>query len=471
MVTDKMKENHDDEINVEEIMAKIRERIRRHQAAGELSANPDTRIAPDQSARTGLTIDDSLQRDLAYLNTYREIQNNSYFISSHRPYIGKIIVKGRTLVHGEIRRYVDPIIDKQSGFNKSTVQVLNSLVQKVEKIDETTSNAIKDRNTALSQLESKLENSFREETLRAISVINSDIEQKIRLDFQNALSTINIDIEQKIRLDVQNALSAINTDIKRKTELAHILEERIHSAVIKETIGADSSGLTGINYLSFENQFRGSQEDISERQKKFIPYFTSCNNVLDVGCGRGEFLELMREQGIGVRGVDSDKSMVEFCRTKGLEVEMSDAVSYLEHLKDQSLEGIFIDQVVEHLEPAYLVTLLGFCYRKMKDGHCIVIETVNPLSFASLANFYIDMTHKHPVHPETLKYLMKLSGFNDIEVQFSSPIPEQARLQYIPDKGSDNSEMRESLVSYNRNIDILNSVLFGPQDYIVIGKK
>jgi O-antigen chain-terminating methyltransferase len=290
-------------------------------------------------------------------------------------------------------------------------------------------------------------------------------------DVENAVSAINTDIERKMHRDVENAVSAINTDIERKTWLAHILEERIRTTNAQESTLEKSSGVAEINYLSFENQFRGSREDISERQKKFIRYFTSCNNVIDIGCGRGEFLELMREQGVGSRGIDIDQDMVEFCRLKGLEVEMADAVTYLEYLKDQSLDGIFIDQVVEHLEPAYLVKMLGLCYQKMREGHYIVIETVNPLSFASLANFYIDMTHKHPVHPETLKYLMSFAGFKDIEVQFFSPFPDEARLQHIPNEKSDDLEKRENIVCYNRNIDILNSVLFGPQDYTIIGKK
>ena len=81
------------------------------------------------------------------------------------------------------------------------------------------------------------------------------------------------------------------------------------------------------------------------------------------------------------------------------------------------------------------------------------------------------MTHKHPVHPETLKYLMSFAGFKDIEVQFFSPFPDEARLQHIPNEKSDDLEKRENIVCYNRNIDILNSVLFGPQDYTIIGKK
>jgi len=157
-----------------------------------------------------------------------------------------------------------------------------------------------------------------------------------------------------------------------------------------------------MNYFVFEEHFRGSRADIKERQRAFVHYFKDCSNVLDIGCGRGEFLELMHDEGIGARGVDLDETMVNFCRSRGLEVKLNDAISYLEQVEDESLDGIFIDQVVEHVEPAYLVRLLELCYQKLMFGYHLVVETVNPLSFASLANFYMDMSHVRPIHPETM---------------------------------------------------------------------
>jgi O-antigen chain-terminating methyltransferase len=179
----------------------------------------------------------------------------------------------------------------------------------------------------------------------------------------------------------------------------------------------------------------------------------------------------MRDAGVNARGVDLDETMAEFCRSRGLEVELNDAVSYLEHLDDSSLDGVFIDQVVEHLEPAYLVRLLELCHRKMKFGYYLVAETVNPLSFVSLANFYIDMTHVRPVHPATLKFLFGAAGFREIEAQFSSPVPDEVRLRRLPvDEGMGEAEKQRAEI-YNMNVDLLNGTLYGAQDYAVIGKK
>jgi O-antigen chain-terminating methyltransferase len=203
----------------------------------------------------------------------------------------------------------------------------------------------------------------------------------------------------------------------------------------------------------------------------FLPYFENCSSVLDIGCGRGEFLEILRENDISGVGVDIDADMVAFCRSRKLNVDQSDAIAYLEKVEDKSLDGIFIDQVAEHLEPENLFRLLALCYQKLKFGYYIVVETVNPLSFVSFVNFYIDLTHKKPLHPQTLEFLISTVGFRENEKKFFSPVSDESRLKKIPaPSGSDVSE-RVNVDIYNNNIDMLNSVLFGAQDYAVIGKK
>jgi O-antigen chain-terminating methyltransferase len=226
-----------------------------------------------------------------------------------------------------------------------------------------------------------------------------------------------------------------------------------------------------MNYFLFEERFRGSREDIKKRQLAFLPYFEKCSRVLDIGCGRGEFLEILKNHDIGGIGVDSDPDMRAYCRSRQLEVEHSDAIAYLETLEEKSLDGIFIDQVVEHLEPDYLIRLLALCYQKMKFGYYIVIETVNPLSFVSFVNFYIDMTHKRPVHPETLQYLLSAAGFRECEKKFFSPVSDEDRLKQIGGTSDMNETERKNIDVYNHNVVMLNTVLFGAQDYAVVGKK
>lgn len=469
----------DDEINVEEIMEKIRENIRRRKEAGVYPPDPDSLAAPQAPAGSSTDI----ARDLAYLSGNWNIQNNSYFISSHRPVVGKYLVKGRELVHGEVRRYVDPVIWKQAEFNHATGRVLEEVARQVsgveslrEQIREDTTRQIQ---TTIGEVRSRLKERLQEQKHEIRGEI-SETEEQIRDEVTELAAQLKAEISEEVGAQVraevakqvQSALLAMDTDIENRAWLAKVLEGRVLRGAPGEAELPDSpSAGTGLNYFVFEDQFRGSREEIKERQRAFVRYFEGCSNVLDIGCGRGEFLELMRDAGIGARGVDLDETMVEFCRSRGLAVELNDAVSYLEQLEDESLDGVFIDQVVEHLEPAYLVRLLELCYRKMKFGYHIVAETVNPLSFVSFANFYIDMTHVRPVHPETLKFLFGAAGFREIETQFSAPIPDEARLRKLPvNEGLGEAELLQAEI-YNRNLDLLNGTLYGAQDYAMIGKK
>src|SRR5262249_28940089 len=108
-------------------------------------------------------------------------------------------------------------------------------------------------------------------------------------------------------------------------------------------------------YVVFEDRFRGSQEDVARRVEHYLPLLTAASDIVDLGCGRGELLDLLRAHGIAARGVDMNSAMVELCRSRGLDVEEGDALSFLQRQRDDSIGGLVAIQVVEHFEPAYLV--------------------------------------------------------------------------------------------------------------------
>ena len=142
--------------------------------------------------------------------------------------------------------------------------------------------------------------------------------------------------------------------------------------------------------------------------------------MLDVGCGRGEFLELLGEAGISARGIDLNHEMAEQCRARGLDVTEADAVGYLSTLPDGSLGGIFAAQVVEHLRADYLLQFLELAFHKLRPGGLLVLETLNPACWiAFFESFIRDITHEWPLHPETLKYLVLASGFSRAD----DPVP------------------------------------------------
>ena len=222
------------------------------------------------------------------------------------------------------------------------------------------------------------------------------------------------------------------------------------------------------DYFGFEERFRGSEEDIKERQRVYVEFFKDVEPVLDIGCGRGEFLELARETGIKANGVDLDLDMVLYCQEKELDVVREDAFAYLESIPDASLGGIFAAQVVEHLEPTRIIELVNLCHRKLQLGGVLIFETPNPICLTIFAkSFYMDLSHIRPIHPEAMKFLLESAGFRDLEVRFSSPVEPSMRIPPLSGLAADAQATEE----FNRGIERLNELLYGFQDYAIIGRK
>jgi SAM-dependent methyltransferase len=235
---------------------------------------------------------------------------------------------------------------------------------------------------------------------------------------------------------------------------------------------AFSGALDAYKYVGFEDQFRGSQEVIRERLASYLPIFDGAADVLDVGCGRGEFLDLLAAGGISARGIDLNHEMAEGCRARGLDVTEADAVGYLATLPDASLGGIFAAQVVEHLQPGYLLRFLELAFHKLRPGGRLVLETLNPACWVAFFESYIrDITHVLPLHPETLKYLVVASGFTKAAIEFRSPVPPQDRLQPIAVPAGGNAALDDLTEAFNANVEKLNSRMFTYLDYAVIGEK
>ena len=241
-----------------------------------------------------------------------------------------------------------------------------------------------------------------------------------------------------------------------------------------------TSAYDGYKYVAFEDNFRGSQAEIRSRVAGYLPYFEGATNVLDVGCGRGEFLDLLRERGVTASGIELNHDMVEVCRTRNLLVSEGDAVSYLGTLPDDSLGGLFAAQVVEHLEPEYLLKFLGTAFLKLRPGAKLILETINVASWSAFFQSYVrDITHVRPIHPDTLKYLVTASGFQKAEVIYQSPYPEENQLKMLelptPKQTAATPAIDTELTSFvsvvNQNIETLNRLLFSDQDYAVIAER
>jgi 2-polyprenyl-3-methyl-5-hydroxy-6-metoxy-1,4-benzoquinol methylase len=238
------------------------------------------------------------------------------------------------------------------------------------------------------------------------------------------------------------------------------------SGVAVSTDTNDAHALSAA-YVGFEDQFRGSPDAIRARLLEYVPIFDGGRDVLDVGCGRGEFLRLLGEHGISARGIDLNEAMVDVCRDQGLDATVADVLSYLRSLPDGSLGGLFAAQVVEHLQPGYLTQVIDAAFDKLRPGAPIVLETINPACwFAFFESFVRDITHVHPLHPDTLKFLLVATGFQRVEIRYRAPYPEHEKLQRVNAAGM--GDVAETL---NANVDKLNSLLFTNLDYAAIGRR
>ena len=229
---------------------------------------------------------------------------------------------------------------------------------------------------------------------------------------------------------------------------------------------ADVAG--GAVYIAFENAFRGSRDDIREKLRDYVPLFAGASPVADLGCGRGEFLELLREAGIEGRGVEGNARAVAACAAAGLEVAHGDLVEYLRRQSDGALGGVFAAQVAEHLPPAVLQAMLGEAHRALRPGGVLVLETVNPSSPAGFFDVYIrDLTHERPLHPDTLRFLAAAQGFTDVRIELRSPVDAASRLRPIPGDGLPGP----AADALNENMARLNEVLFAPREYALIARR
>jgi O-antigen chain-terminating methyltransferase len=298
-----------------------------------------------------------------------------------------------------------------------------------------------------------------------------------------AIATTRID---QIAREVQ-ALGELHTHIsvlQRATEMlkrsaatgpAPASPER--SEAVSPQTPASASTLDDYKYVGFEDAFRGTDAVIEERLRAYVPLFRERKQVLDVGCGRGEMLAALKAVGIGASGIDLNADMVAVARERGLEAAPADALDYLSSLPDESLDGLIATQVLEHLEPSYLMRLLDSAARKLQPGSPIVLETINPACWLAFFSSYIrDFTHVRPLHPDTLQYLLRASGFERVDIQYSAPVPDHVKMKAVdlPAEVLASSEpaskaMVQIAHTINANAAILNSLLFTYLDYAAIG--
>lgn len=379
-----------------------------------------------------------------------------------------------------IWRLVGPALEQQQQFNSAVADHLNRNVAAHEQTSAALGTLL---TTAREQLQALVR--FESLLIQYLQTITVYVDSKDR-------SLGGAEIRQRLALTEQRLL-ALKRDLEKATANPAVAPEPSAAATNDQrpttgdlgpatdrqhAVPGAAPAFTGtvdsLTYVAFEDEFRGTKEDIRKRVDDYVPLFAGASNVLDVGCGRGELLDALRESGVtALRGVDVSPAMVDICRGRGFNVELGDALGYVSAQPDGSLGGLIAIQVVEHFTPAYLTRFLEAAYHALAPGAPIVLETINPNCWMAFFETYIrDLTHQQPLHPDTLRHLVQASGFSNVDVQFRAPVSEDDRLARVELPSEFFAPGVAPVVeALNDHASKLNRRMFSSMDYVVIGRR
>jgi len=256
----------------------------------------------------------------------------------------------------------------------------------------------------------------------------------------------------RFRADYERTIHAELRTVRQRAQISRGASPSAFPAP-SEPGAVQSTPALSFDYGKFAEKFRGPEEYVKNGQRIYLQDFIGRQSVLDIGCGRGEFLEAMRDAGVAASGIDLSEESVAMCRAKGLNAEVADLFVYLNDLPEASLDGIFCSQVVEHLAPERLPEMIKLCATRLSRGGVIAIETPNPECLAIFAtHFYLDPTHTRPVPAALLAFYMEEFGIGRIETRKLAPAVES-----MPSLAELPAAFRETF--------------FGALDYAILGKK
>jgi O-antigen chain-terminating methyltransferase len=434
-------------IDVARLMEEIKARVRERRASGFYSEDEVRRITQMELEVTEAVpaFESEIEDHLAELNDRWDTTTDPE-ITSHRGRVGLLIVAAKRLLRRLTKPYITLVLARQVEFNSTLLHLLNAFVLPVR-------DQLREGITRLTRQQEEL-----------------SLEMHERLALQQGEA-------RRRHRELAERLDGL------AAELAHVRAALDRAATPPREVAlpapplvpADAGSLGSEAYVRFEDRHRGSREEIRERQRGYLELFrdaAASGPILDVGCGRGEFLELCREAGLEARGIDSDPGMVARCREAGLAVEAGDALGQLAALPDGSLGGLFCAQVIEHLSPEALVALVRLAHAKLAPGAVLLCETPNPACLTVFSGpFYVDLTHVKPIHPEAARFVLEAAGFRHVEVRYVNPYPPDMKLQPVEPLWYMRRYEEALLAVLNDNFARLNDLLWGAQDYAVIGRK
>lgn len=478
---------------VEQVMERIRAQVRQHQGNG-ASADPaatterprqaaarppaTARISPEdlETLRSEVTTTAAVHLQVGQLNPRRPGLHNNVL-----QFFKKLIRRSLTwytrplhLFQGSVIRAlqnVTTILQKQSAALRETAEDIQSLCGQVTRLEEEHKD-LENETASLREKQRDVEQKLQEK--------QRDLEQKLQAEVDKRFGSF---AQQAGRVDALVAqVAAVQEELRQAAAGARGKERdlrRLRHAVDAGNLPSPRPSAptppmfpsevrhdAEFDYFLFEEHYRGPETVIRGRQNAYLEAFRGRQDVVDIGCGRGEFLELLRDNNITARGVELGTDQYLLCREKGLDVVQQDLFTFLESQPDASLGGLFSAQVIEHMTASAQLRFVALAYQKCSSGSPVIFETINPeCVYALVHNFFVDPTHIRPVHPGMLKFAMESQGFRDVHLRFSSPVSDKSipRLAFNGDS--------EGLQRFNAAMEHVSELLYGDQDYAAIGWK
>ncbi len=431
------------DVDVTQIMSEVRAEIARKRKAG---LYPPEVLEEFDAAVSTTGIDDALSNALMGVRQTAGF-TTAVTTDSELPLVAPVAASFKKVIRGSVRWYINGILQQIERFGASVIYALRLTSDRLRAVEATVQQT--DANVASMKASVEaMENTVRETAERT---------QSVREDFDN--------VRARERLPVlERALRALREEGLRVSEPA---ATPAGSPKAERSLSADQN----IDYLDFENRFLGSEEDRRGRMRFYIDLFRDLpGRIVDLGCGRGEFLEVLGEAGIGGYGVERHPDMIQRCREKGVEVVDTNAIEHLSSVPNGSLGGIFSSHMIEHLEIPDVPRLFELAADALAPGGRLVIETPNPRSLYIFAwAFYIDLGHLRPLHPLLLEYLAQMAGFQEIRSEYFFPPPVDIRPR--PLEATGDQALDQVIDAVNENFKRIDDVVFGPQDYALVATR
>jgi len=391
------------EINVDELMQKIREEVSSRQKkipSGSAISNRVSGITPVRDSQIEALLNDA--------ELYSQVPTEFPAKFNRFPFsLSKGLQRFFLKLYGFLFK-------KQRVVNLSVIQSLReSVAVNQQLIDQVI--------TLQSQLQETSDRlRVTDERLRA-----TDEHLRVTTEHLKAMDERNIRNDSYLKNDLTQQKRLVTIFLE---EARHRLPEPFSKEQLQTFMHEDQHLLDGF-YTAFEDQFRGSREDILNKLKVYLPLIEEAKvgtpelPILDVGCGRGEWLELLRESGYQAKGLDLNRVMVDSCRARGLEVLEEEVISYLQTLPDLSLGAVTGFHIIEHLPFPVLKQLLNEVVRVLKPGGLAIFETPNPKNLVvGACNFYSDPTHRNPLFPDTIQFLVESQGLSNVQILYLHPV-------------------------------------------------